>query len=247
MVFAVGAGSRMVAVDRHSDFPPAVRTLPRVGTYIHPDVERVAALRPDLVLAVKDGTPPHLLARLRYLGIRVYVADPRTLEDVIATVAEVGHQVGAPEAAGELAADLRRRLTRIRTLAARARSQPRVFFQLGVAPIVSAGSRTLIDEMIATAGGRNVAADSANPYPRFSREQVLALRPEVILITTMERQGLFEQVRTGWERWPQLPAAREGRIHLINSDLVDRPGPRLFEGLEAVFRLLHPDLAVEVP
>lgn len=246
MVFAVGAGERLVGVDRHSDFPPEARQLPRVGSYIHPDVERVVALKPDLVLAVRDGTPPHLLARLKYVGIPVHVVDPRTLEGVIATLVEVGARVGAARQAAELAGNLSRRLARIKNLASQARSRPRVFFQIGVAPLVSAGSHTLIDELITTAGGLNVAAGGP-PYPRFSREQVLALRPEVIIITTMEREGLFEQVKAGWQRWEALPAVREGRIHLIDSDLVDRPGPRIFAGLEQVFRLLHPDLAAALP
>lgn len=246
MVFAVGAGERLVGVDRHSDFPPEARQLPHVGSYIHPDVERVVALKPHLVLAVRDGTPPHLLARLKYVGIPVHVVDPRTLEAVIATIVEVGTSVGVPGKAAELAENLGRRLARIRNLASQARSRPRVFFQIGVAPLVSAGSHTLIDELIATAGGINVAADGP-PYPRFSQEQVLSLRPEVIIITTMEREGLFEQVKAGWQRWVQLPAVRQGRIHLIDSDLVDRPGPRLFDGLELVFRLLHPDLAAALP
>lgn len=246
MVFAVGAGERLVGVDRHSDYPPQVQGLPRVGSYIHPDVERVVALKPDLVLAVRDGTPPHLLARLQYVGIPVHVVDPRTLEGVIATLLEVGNRLGVHEATRALAEDLGRRLARIRNLASQARSRPRVFFQIGVSPLVSAGSHTLIDELIATAGGINVAAGGP-PYPRFSQEQVLALRPEVIIITTMEREGLFEQVKAGWQRWVQLPAVRQGRIHLIDSDLVDRPGPRLFDGLELVFRLLHPDLAAALP
>lgn len=246
MVFAVGAGERLVGVDRHSDYPPQVQGLPRVGSYIHPDAERVVALRPDLVLAVRDGTPPHLLARLKYVGIPVRVVDPRTLEAVIATIVEVGTSVGVPGKAAELADNLSQRLARVRNLASQARSRPRVFFQIGVAPLVSAGSHTLIDELITTAGGLNVAAGGP-PYPRFSREQVLALRPEVIIITTMEREGLFEQVKAEWQRWPQLPAARASRIHLIDSDLVDRPGPRIFNGLEQVFRLLHPDLAAALP
>lgn len=246
MVFAVGAGDRLVGVDRHSDYPPQVRGLPRVGSYIHPDVERVVALRPDLVLAVQDGTPPHLLDRLRYVGVPVFVVAPRTLEEVIATVTEVGTLLGAGGSSRELAEELRKRLARVRSLAAQVKTRPRVFFQLGGAPMVAAGSQTFIDELITTAGGINVAAGGP-PYPRFSREQILALRPEVIIITTMEREGLFEQIKAEWERWPQLPAVRAGRIHLINSDLVDRPGPRLLDGLELVFRLLHPELAGAVP
>lgn len=245
MVFALGAGDRLVGADRHSDYPPEAQRLPRVGSYIHPDVERIAALRPDLVLAVRDGTPPHIPDRLRSLGIPVFLADPRTLEGVIHTIEELGGQLGVADRAAELARDLTRRLGRIREMGTRVARRPRVFFQIGVAPIVSVGHLSLIHELIHTAGGHNVAAGTTG-YPRFSREQVLALQPEVIIITTMERQGGWEDVKAEWERWPELPAARNGRIHLINSDVVDRPGPRLLDGLELLFRLLHPELAGEI-
>jgi len=246
MVFALGLGPRVVGVEQFSDYPPAARELPKVGSYKLPDVERIVALRPDLCLAVKDGNPPHVLERLRGLGIPVYVVDPRNLPEVIATVEEIGHLVGAADQARELAAGLSRRYQRIKDLAARVGHRPRVFFQIGIAPIVSAGSRTFLDELITTAGGLNLAAGKV-PYPRFSQEQILALQPEVIIITSMDRGGAFEQVKAGWERWETLPAARDHRIFLIDSDIVDRPAPRLLDGLELLFRLIHPELAGELP
>jgi iron complex transport system substrate-binding protein len=242
MVFALGAGSRVCGVEQFSDYPPAARKLPKVGSYKLPDVERIVALQPDLCLAIKDGNPPHVLERLRGLGIPVYVVDPRNLPEVIATVKEIGHLLGADDTAGELAAALNRRYQRIKGLAAQVAHRPRVFFQIGISPIVSAGSHTFLDELITTAGGLNLAAGKV-PYPRFSQEQVLALKPEVIIITSMARGGAFERVKAGWERWETLPAARNHRIFLIDSDLVDRPSPRLLNGLEMLFRLIHPELA----
>jgi len=245
MVFALGFGDRLVGVEQFSDYPPAAREIPKVGSYTLPDLEGIVALQPDLCLAIKDGNPPHILERLRGLGIPVYVVDPRNLPGVIATLGEIGHLLGAEEEAGKLTATLTRRLQRIKDLAARAAQRPRVFFQIGLAPIVSAGSHTFLDELITTAGGLNLA-EGKTPYPRFSQEQVLALQPEVIIITSMDRGGAFEQVKAGWERWENLPAARNHHIFLVDSNLVDRPSPRLLDGLELLFRLIHPELAGEL-
>ncbi len=246
MVFALGLGSRLVGVEQFSDYPPAARKLPKIGSYITPDLERIVALRPDLCLAIKDGNPRQVVDRLQTLGIPVYVVDPRNLPGVIATLKTIGHLLGAGVKADALAAALSRRYQRIKDLAARVRHRPRVFFQIGLSPIVSAGSHTFLDELITTAGGLNLAAGQT-PYPRFSREQVLALQPEVIIITSMARGGAFEQVKAGWERWQNLPAARNHRIFLVDSDLVDRPSPRLLNGLELLFRLIHPELADKLP
>ncbi|MBI4643985.1 MAG: cobalamin-binding protein [Deltaproteobacteria bacterium] len=245
MVFALGLGSRVRGVEQFSDYPPAAKALPKVGSYKIPDVERIVALRPDLCLAIKDGNPPHVLERLRGLGIPVYVVDPRNLQGVIATIKEIGDLLGAAGKARELATALTRRHQRIKDLAAQAAHRPRVFFQIGVSPIVSAGSHTFLDELISTAGGLNLAAGKV-PYPRFSQEQILALQPEVIIITSMDRGGAFEQVKAGWERWETLPAARHHRIFLVDSDIMDRPSPRLLDGLDLLFRLIHPELAGEL-
>jgi iron complex transport system substrate-binding protein len=242
MVFALGMGYRLCGVEQFSDYPPAAQTLPKVGSYKMPDLERIVALQPDLCLAIKDGNPPQVLERLRGLGIPVYAVDPRDLPGVIATIKEIGNLLGAGGKAGELAAALARRQQRIKDLAAQAVHRPRVFFQIGVSPIVSAGSHTFLDELITTAGGLNLAAGQV-PYPRFSQEQILALKPEVIIITSMSRGAAFEQVKAGWERWETLPAARNQRIFLVDSDIMDRPSPRLLDGLELLFRLIHPELA----
>jgi iron complex transport system substrate-binding protein len=119
--------------------------------------------------------------------------------------------------------------------------RPRVFFQIGVSPIVSVGTHTFIHELIVQAGGINVAQGPV-PYPRFSREQVLDLAPEVIIITSMARTAVFNQVKAGWQQWPDLPAVRNDRIFIQESNLFDRPTPRLVDALEILARLIHPEL-----
>ena len=129
----------------------------------------------------------------------------------------------------------------IKSVIKTARFQPRVFFQIGISPIVSVGNDSFINELISLAGGINVAAGDI-AYPRFSREQVLALSPDVFIISSMARDVLFEKVKADWNQWPNMPAVRNRRIHLVDSNLFDRPSPRLVEALEVLAKLIHPEL-----
>ena len=241
MVFALGKGDRLKGCTQHCDFPAEAGPLPRVGSYRHPDMERIAALKPDLCIATRDGNPPDVLERLEALGIPVYVVNPRDLDAVVATITEIGRLLNAGPRGEELAGDLRTRIERVKSRVACAKRRQKVFFQIGVVPIVSVGTNTFIHELITTAGGKNLA-EGPTPYPRFSREQVLALQPEVIIITSMTRGQAFEQVRDEWNRWDSLPAVQNQRIFIVESNLLDRPTPRLIEGLELLARLIHPEL-----
>jgi len=129
----------------------------------------------------------------------------------------------------------------VKSRVARVNYRPRVFFQIGISPIVSAGTDTFIHELIEIAGGINLAA-GRSAYPRFSTEQVLALQPEVLVITSMARQAGFDQVKAQWRRWPNIPAVRDERVFIVDSDLFDRPSPRLVSGLELLTGLIHPEL-----
>jgi iron complex transport system substrate-binding protein len=161
------------------------------------------------------------------------------------TIQRIGNLLDARDRADSLVQDLKARIKRVRERAAQAARRPRVFFQIGITPIVSAGTPTLIHELIEIAGGRNVA-EGSSPYPRFSREEVLALAPEVIVISSMARQAVFQEIKAQWEQWEQIPAAANGRVHLVDSDLFDRPSPRVVDGLEILAELIHPQ-ASEAP
>ncbi|WP_448383801.1 ABC transporter substrate-binding protein [Desulfosoma sp.] len=240
MVFALGAGHRVVGVSRYSNFPPQVQDLPKVGSYVQPDVEKIVALTPDLCLAVKDGNPREVVEKLERVGIPVYAVNPKNLKEVMETLTALGDVLQAQEEARKVKDRMERRLEEVDRRLRGVERRPRVFFQIGVTPIVSVGTETFAQELIHRAGGVNVAA-GPEPYPRFSVEQVLALRPDVIVVSSMEREQVFETVRAEWMRWRGIPAVAFERIHLVPSDLFDRPGPRLADGLELLARILHPE------
>ncbi len=232
----------MIGVTAHCDFPPQAARLPKVGSYVRLDLERIVGLRPDLCIAVKDGNPKAAVDRLQALGLGVYALDPRSVETVIGAILDLGAILAAEQRAETLAAQMRARIEQVTRRVAGIDRRPRVFFQIGAAPIVSVGTLTFAHELIELAGGANVAAGAA-AYPRFSREQVLGLAPEVIVISSMDRAaGAVEESRREWARWPGVPAVRDGRIHIVDSDLFDRPSPRLVEGLEELARVIHPAL-----
>ena len=179
--------------------------------------------------------------KLEALKIPVYTVNPRDLDTVMDTLLEIGGLLHAEKRALALVGEMRARIAEVKSRVANTKERPTVFFQIGIVPIVSVGTHTFIDELITTAGGRNLAAGST-PYPRFSREQVVALEPEVIIITSMTRGQDFEPVRDEWNQWGSLPAVRNHRVYIVESNLFDRPSPRLVEGLELLARLIHPEL-----
>jgi iron complex transport system substrate-binding protein len=241
IIFALGGGDRMVGATRFANHPPEAAELPRVGSYPRPDLERILALEPDLVLATKDGNPPETVHRLDALGVAAYVVNPANLEQLFDTIRRIGGILGASETAEAMIRDFRNRLAAVRDHW-RGRDRTRVFMQIGTDPLVTVGGDTFLNELMETAGGENVMADR-DAYPMVSVEPVVALRPEVILITTMEQGADFLVAKREWESWPEIPAARNGRIHLVDSDLYDRPSPRTILALEELVKLLHPEPA----
>ncbi len=241
IIYALGQQHRLKGVTLFSDYPDAAKKLPTVGSYVHLDLEKIVALRPDLCIAIKDGNPKGVIDRLDSLKIPVYAVDPKNLDSVMETLQEIAQLLGADDTAEFLIRRMKSRIGRVTSRVATTDSRPRVFFQIGISPIISVGSDTFIHEIIVLAGGKNLA-EGRIPYPRFSQEQVLGLSPEVFILTSMARTGAFEKVKAKWERWPQLDAVRSGRIHLVDSNLFDRPSPRLVEALEVMARLIHPEL-----
>ena len=240
IIYALGQENLLKGVTLYSDFPPAAVSLPKVGSYVQLNLEKIVALKPDLCIAIKDGNPRVVANRLQSLNIPVYAVDPRNLETVMQTVLEIGNLLNASQRAYLLVQRMRSRVLKVKSRLAKSAYRPRVFFQIGITPIVSIGTHTFIHELIVLAGGKNLAQGPV-AYPRFSREQVLVLSPEVFIITSMARAAVFEQVKAEWNRWPNMPAIRDHRIFLEDSNFFDRPTPRLVDGLELLVKLIHPE------
>jgi iron complex transport system substrate-binding protein len=241
IIYALGQQHRLKGATLFSDYPDAAKQIPTVGSYVHLDLEKIVALRPDLCIAIKDGNPKEVIDRLDSLKIPVYAVDPKNLDSIMGTLQEIAQLLDADNTAKLLIQRMKSRIDRVTSRVATTDYRPRVFFQIGISPIVSVGSDTFIHEIIVLAGGKNLA-EGRIPYPRFSQEQILGLSPEIFILTSMARTGAFEKAKAKWERWPQLDAVRSGRIHLVDSNLFDRPSPRLVDALEVMARLIHPEL-----
>ena len=124
----------------------------------------------------------------------------------------------------------------------RGRNKPKVFLQIGTAPIVTVGRGSFADDLISLAGGLNIAGGESLKYPRYSIEEVLIKAPDVIIITSMDPKGDSQKLAEQWNRWKTIPAVRQGRVFVIDSDLVDLPSPRIIDGLEAIAGILHPEI-----
>ena len=241
IIFALEQQDRLKGTTQFSNYPAEAAKLPKVGSYVRLDLERIVALRPDLCIAIKDGNPKGTIDRLQSLNIPVFAVNPHNLESMMQTIQKIGGILNASAKAKTLVKEMRRRMQAVDALVSRIERRPRVFIQIGISPVISAGRNTFIHELIVRAGGVNVAAGNS-AYPHFSREQVLALSPDVLIITSMSRSGAFEKAKADWNRLSDMTAVRENRIYTVNSDVFDRPSPRLLDALEILTRLLHPKL-----
>ncbi len=240
IIYALGCQDLLKGVTTYSNYPEPAKRLPRIGSYVFLDIERIVSLQPDLCISVKDGNPKAAVDRLESLGIAVYAVNPRGIESTLEAIVEIGGLLNAEIRAQSLVQDLRSRIAQVDQKISGVQHRPRVFFQIGVSPIVSVGADTYAGELIVRAGGINIAGDQ-RAYPRFSVEEVLGKFPEVIVISSMERGEVFERVKAEWKQWPQIPAVAQDRIHLVDSDLFDRPSPRMADSLEELARLIHPE------
>lgn len=235
ILFALGLGDRVVGVDNFSDYPPEAAALPRIGDLMNPNYEAMAALSPDLALAI--GGSDEVWKKLEELGVPVLVIQPRTVAEVIDSIRLVGRITGAQEAAEALARSMAERVEAVQRQAAALSHRPRVFWEVWDDPLMSAGPGSFFDDMIRLAGGINVAGDAQSPWPQVSPEAIIARDPEVILTTQAE---WAERLRSGaLPAWAGTTAVRQGRIHVVEDNLVSRPGPRIVEGLEQVARAIQ--------
>ncbi len=240
MVYSLEAEDKLVGATRYSNFPAAAKKLPRVGSYVQLDLERIVAIKPDLCIAIKDGNPRRTVDAIKALGIPVFAIDPRSIEQIMEAFLLLGDILEVSKKAEELVSDMEHRLLLVKEKVASSRTRPRVFFQIADTPIVSAGKDSYIDRIITLAGGSNLAG-SLTEYPRFSWENIMLLQPEVVLISSMAGGKSPHTLKASWQRWPEIPAVKNNRIYVVNADLFNRPTVRLITGLEILAEILHPE------
>ena len=194
ILFFLGLGERVVGVTAFSSYPPEARSLPKVGSYVDLNVEKIISLAPDLVIGTADGNQPEAVALLEQAGIPVFIVNPRSIRAVMDTVVAVGRLCGVEDRALALARELTRQVDGI-IHSIESRERPLVFLQVNTRPIMTANKDTFLNDLIVLAGGRNLAEHEPITYPRLSLEEVVRRQPDVIIISSMERSGNFSQAR----------------------------------------------------
>jgi len=247
-LFALGLGPRVVGVSNFCRYPAAALTLPRVGSYLRPDTEMIARLRPDLVLLAAG---PHQAERqLTSLGLRAMTLEPGTLSRIYSTLQAIGDAADVRPRADTLVADLRNALDRIHTANA-ARPRKKVLVIVGrrtgtLSDLVAVGSRSYLGELIEVAGGINVLSGDRLPeYPRISMETVIRLAPDVVVDaadmgdTPESRRRRQPETEAMWRREDAVAAVRANAVHVVTSDAFLTPGPRVVEVAETLASWLH--------
>ncbi len=240
IVFAAGAGQKLVGVTTADDYPPAVDTLPRFSA-LPMDFEAVAALRPDVVLGATQINNPRDAETLAALGIPMVFFSFRRLDDVMRVLRVTGRLLGTEERADAAADSLARIVSGLRTRSETLEDRPRVLFLIGDDTLFSFGSESYIHEIIFLAGGQSVTEELTTEAPILSEEFVLTAAPDVIVLALGEDYDparLLERHPT----WTVVPAIRDGRVYSFDPDLFLRPGPRLVAGARRLAERLHPSV-----
>ncbi|MBW1646449.1 MAG: cobalamin-binding protein [Deltaproteobacteria bacterium] len=240
ILFALGLEERIVGVTDFATYPPAARRKPKIGSFFNLNLEKIIALRPDLVVASLEGRQEGVIASLRKFGIPVYRVNPKTLVGIYRTLSNLGEITGTLPRAQQVILAMKKKVGTVERRVA-GRPRQRVFYQVGVEPIITVNGKTFAADLIGRAGGILVTRDNPVLYPRYSVERVIADNPQVIIISSMSPNTNYRRLVATWKRWRSIAAVRDNRVFVIDADLVDRASPRIVQGLEQIARLLHPE------
>ena len=246
ILFAIGAGERVVATTDFDDYPPEAVALPDVASFTSVDIERIVGLESDLVLAGGNNfNDPEAIARLRTLGIPVVVTYATDVEGVLRDIELVGASVGRSETAADLAAAMRADFDQV-AAATRGQPRPRVFYELdATSEIYTAADDSFVEEMIELAGGDPITTGSTTSFS-ISLERLIDADPELILLGDAA-YGVTPDLVAARPGWAVMTAVRDGRIAPVDDIVITRPGPRLLEGLRQLAGAIHPDVVLPSP
>lgn len=250
VLYALGLGDRVAAVTDYCHYPPEALRKPKIGSYTQPNLEAIAALRPDLVII--QVNPIQLGTKLRALKLNVLEIDHDNVERLFASIGAVGRAAGAEAAARQLTARLRGELDAIRVRAA-ALPRRKLMFLVGrsansLEGMMAVGGSSYLNELMELAGGENIFRGAVAAYPRISIEEILARNPDVIVDmgemaeTTGVTAEQKRRVVRLWQRYPTLKAVAGGRVYAVAADIFVVPGPRIVDATREFARMLHPEV-----
>lgn len=229
LLYAAGAGAQIVGASNHSDYPPQAAQIPSLGGYNALDIERIASLKPDLIVAWHSGNKPLQLARLRSLGIPVFESQPADFGMIASSLERLGQLAGTDITAQAAATAFRARWQQLEAQY-RGRAPLSVFYQIWSQPLMTLNGQHMVSAVLRLCGGRNIFAELPQLAPTVSVEAVLAADPQVILTAGDARDQPLER----WKAFPRLRAVRDGQLYTVNADWLNRAGPRVLDAAQEV-------------
>lgn len=243
VIFALGAGGQLAGATIFCNYPPPAKDIPRVAEFSRVYFEKILWQMPDLVIANRDSPAETVKDDLREYRIPFMTVSAYTIDETLRMILDIGSAIGRRREAEELTGKMRNRISNIESKIQGA--QPvKTIMVFGHEPLIVAGPGTFADDMIRRAGGINIASNSPLKYPRYSLEQIVLEGPEVIIESgcgISYGASDIEAIKKFWEQWRSIPAVRSGRIVVLDSDIVTRPGPRIVDGFEQIASSLHPE------
>lgn len=231
LLYAAGGGDRIVGTVSYSDYPPQARDLPRVGDNKALDLERIAALKPDLIVVWRHGNAQKQTDRLRALGLPLFFSEPRKLESIPENLEKLGKLMDTGPVATRAAADFRQQVETLRKTYAN-RPPVTVFYQVWQQPLMTLNGQHMVSDMLALCGGRNLFGNEPPLVPTVSVEAVVAGNPEAMMTAGLGATRPDKPLAdfSMWEKWKSVTAVARNNLFIIDGDLVNRAGPRVVQG-----------------
>jgi len=252
MLYELGLGDRVIGVTSYCDYPARMLEeveegeVTTIGTIVEPNIEQIVELDPDLVVAANIN-PVEDVERLQELGLIVAGFAPEDLETTFSVMDRVGEMTGFQDEVQQVIDDMRYRLERVEELVAEQEEEPSIFYEIWNDPLQTAGENTFIDDVIERAGAHNLGAEAGEGWPEFSLETLIMEDPEVYLSTPHSAEHVVspEAIKER-DNFDALTAVQEDRVHMVDQDMLSRPGPRVIDGLIELTEAVHPHLSDEL-
>ncbi|NMM39058.1 MAG: cobalamin-binding protein [Glaciimonas sp.] len=240
LVFAAGGGKRIVGTVSYSDFPAAAKSIPQIGDNRQIDMERVIALKPDLIVVWLHGSAERQIDQLRALGIPLFYSEPHKLDEIADNILRIGKLLGTDQTAQAAAAELRQKLTKLKTQY-QSRPPVRMFYQVWDKPLYTLNGQHILSDAMRLCGGENIFANMTVTAPNVSIEAVLQENPEAIFSGDQRNQRTQPSGGgvTLWQRYSTMTAVRRGNLFSLDGDLLSRAGPRMIDGAAALCEKLE--------
>ena len=240
ILFALGLDKKIVGVTTFCNYPAQAKEKEKIGGFSDPSIEKIMSLKPDLVVA--GDLHAKIISELEKLAIPVIVVSPKSLEETLASIEMVGKATGSSTEASLVVGSMRKKIDEIKEKMAEIKEKPRVYYEVWYDPLVTAGPKTVVDDLITLCGGVNIAGDATSKWPQYSEELVIAKNPDVIIHSYGHgdlQAADFSKRPGGWQR---VNAVRDGQVYAVNADIVNRYGPRLVQAMDEFARYIHPEL-----